>query len=331
MFNKQSMEANNLSEFNGVLDAIQDSNNISATLAGDTGQKIEVEENKIEVVRGVPFDLNVFAQEVYDKSHYKNKGHADNAVNMNAYDIAVNCSRQIVYKLLKTPVPSFADKWLPIVFRAQLGKACHDFVQLQSDQFTEAEVSLKIPSIRLSVRLDNLIGYNVLVEIKSCTYSDYQRIIRNQKPRRDDFMQSMVYKHVLENHLAEAKDPTIKVRSNKPALDEYKIDTIQFIYLAHDITASDVEDVSEALMLIAKIKKQLKSKNNPFFFMTSLVVDTNAFDQAPFMDFIKGKIESINSHFEARKLPAADDEYIVKSKCFFCRYYSVCDIPVKRR
>ena len=325
------MEANNLSQFNGVLDVIQDSNNISATLAGDANQKIEVEEKKIEAVRGTPFDLNVFSKEVYDKSHNKNRDHAAHAVNMNAYDIAVNCSRQIVYKLLQTPVKSFADKWLPIVFRAQLGKACHDFVQLQSDQFTEAEVSLKIPSIRLSVRLDNLIGYNVLVEIKSCTYSDYQRIIRNQKPRKDDFMQSMVYKYVLENHLAEAKDPSIAVRSNKPALDEYKIDTIQFIYLAHDITASDVEDISEALLLIAKIKKQLKSKNNPFYFMTTLTIDTHTFDQTPFMDFIKGKMKSINNYVETGKLPGPDDPYVVKSKCFFCKYYPICDIPVKKR
>ena len=325
------MEAKNLSEFNGVLNVIKDSNNISATLAGDAEQQIEVEEKKIEAVRGVPFDLNVFSQEVYNKSHNKNMEHAQHAVNMNAYDIAVNCSRQIVYKLLKTPVQSFADKWLPIVFRAQLGKVCHDFVQLQSDQFTEAEVSLKIPSIRLSVRLDNLIGYNVLVEIKSCTYSDYQRIIRNQKPRKDDFMQSMVYKYVLENHLAEAKDPSIKVRSNKPALDKYDIDTIQFVYLAHDITASDVEDISEALLLIAKIKKQLKSKNNPFYFMTTLTIDTHAFDPTPFTDFIKGKMESINNHVETGKLPGRDDPYVVTSKCFFCKYYPICDIPVKKR
>ena len=314
-----------MSEFNGILNQIQDSDNISATLAGDGKQKI-FEEKKIESVRGTPFDLNVFSQEVYNKSHNKNMEHAQNAVNMNAYDIAVNCIRQIVYKLLKTPVPSFADKWLPIVFRAQLGKACHDFVQKQSDQFTEAEVALKIPSIRLSVRLDNLIGYNVLVEIKSCTYSDYKRIIINQKPRKDDFMQAMCYKHILETHTEEARDPSIETRSNKPALEHYDIDTIQFIYLAHDITASDVEDISEALLLIAKIKKQLKSKNNPFYFMTTLTIDTHTFDQNPYIDFIERKIKAINEYIDSNKLPDAQDEFIVKSKCFFCKYRPICEI-----
>ena len=320
-----------MSNFNSLLDVIEESENISATLAGDSGEEVKIEEKKIESVRGVPFDVYKFSQEVYNKSHNKNQEHAAHAVNMNAYDIAVNCIRQIVYKLLQTPVNSFADKWLPIVFRAQLGKACHDFIQKQSDQFTEAEVALKIPSIRLSVRLDNLIGYNVLVEIKSCTYSDYQKILRNQKPRKEDFMQAMCYKYILENYTEEARDLNIPTRSNKPALEKYDIDTIQFIYLAHDITASDIEDISQALLMIAKIKKQLKSKNNPFFFMTTLTIDTHTFDQTPYMDFIKRKIDAINEYIESNKLPGKDDEFIVKSKCFFCRYRPICEIGNARK
>jgi len=61
--------------------------------------------------------------------------------------------------------------------RSTIGTAIHDFVQSNTNQFTESEVSLKIPSIKFSGRLDNLIGPNILVEIKSCTYSDYEKLL----------------------------------------------------------------------------------------------------------------------------------------------------------
>jgi len=98
-------------------------------------------------------------------------------------------------------VKSFADKWLPILLRSTIGTAIHEFIQSNTNQFTEGEVSLKIPSIKFSGRLDNLIGPNILIEIKSCTYADYEKIIRTRKPRVSDFYQAIVYKYILENIL----------------------------------------------------------------------------------------------------------------------------------
>ena len=322
------MEAKYLNDFDSVKDLVRESEeNISASQAGSVDAKIDQEIIKeIKGERKKPFNVAAFAQEVAHKAENKNRIYAEVASNINAYDIADNCIRQIVYKLSGTPVSSFGDKWLPLSFRSTLGSACHDFIQGISKQFTESEISLKVPSIRFSGRLDNLIGYNVLVEIKSCTYDDYRKIIRDQKPRIADFYQVMTYKHVLENHLEEAKKKEIKTRTAKPALDEYKIDTLQFIYLAHDITASDIEDFSEALKLVKTVKQQLKSRRNPFYFITSLVLDTNCFDEKPYVEFITDKLTQINWFLDNNKLPPCDNEYINRKKCFFCHYNPICDI-----
>jgi hypothetical protein len=320
-------------EFSDVVKIISGENddNIASKISGNQppvkhDEPIEVEEKIIVDERRMPFDVATFAREVADKSENKNRVYAQVASNINAYDVSDNCIRKIVYKLLKTPVQSFGDKWLPVLFRATLGSACHDFIQGISKQFTESEISLKIPSIRFSGRLDNLIGNNVLVEIKSCTFEDYNKIIKNQRPRVSDFNQVMTYKYILENHLEEAKDKSIKVRSNKPSLDKYKIDTIQFLYLAHDLTTSDIEDLSTALKLIKSVKKLLNSKRNPFYFITSLVVDTNCFDETPYINYIKDKISQINHYVDTNKLPPAEDKYVNRSQCFFCIYSPICDI-----
>lgn len=317
-----------MSDFDKVKDLIRESDeNISASQAGNVDDKIDQEIIKeIKGERRRPFDVATFSREVADKAENKNKIYAQVASNINAYDIADNCIRQIVYKLSGTPVSSFGDKWLPLSFRATLGSACHDFIQGISQQFTESEISLKIPSIRFSGRIDNLIGCNVIVEIKSCTYKDYQKIVRDQKPRIADFYQVMTYKYILENYLEEAKKNDIKTRTPKPVLDEYKIDTMQFIYLAHDITASDIEDFSVALGIVDSVKKQLNSKYNPFYFITSLVLDTSCFDQEPYINFIKDKMLQINWFLDNNKLPPGDNDYVNRKKCFFCHYNPICDI-----
>lgn len=317
-----------MSDFDSIKDLIRESDeNVSASQAGNVDNKIDQEIIKeIKGERKGPFDVATFSREVADKAENKNRVYAEVASNINAYDIADNCIRQIVYKLTGTPVASFGDKWLPLSFRSTLGSACHDFIQGISQQFTESEVSLKIPSIRFSGRIDNLIGYNVLVEIKSCTYNDYKKIVRDQRPRMADFYQVMTYKHMLENHLEEAKNSDIKTRTVKPALNEYKIDTLQFIYLAHDITASDIEDFSVALEVVKTVKKQLNSRRNPFYFITSLVLDTNCFDQKPYVDFITDKLTQINHFLDNKKLPPGDNEYVNRKKCFFCHYSPICDI-----
>jgi len=278
-------------------------------------------------IEGQLFDIERFTQEIYNKSNIKNKLYRENSSNINAYDIASCCIREVVLKLNNTPVESFADKWLPIMMRSTIGNAIHEFIQTNSKQFTEREVSLKLPSIRMSVRLDNLIGTNILIEIKSCTYSDYHKIVTSKKPRISDFYQAVTYKYLLENHLQEAKDPSIKIRegTSKPKFDKYDIHTIQFIYVAHDMLATDVESFSDNIRRIKDIKQLLHSKSNTFFFITTLATDVTNGVAKPYIAFIKSKLEKINYYLDNKLIPDDNDPYIDKSKCFFCLYKKLCN------
>ena len=273
-----------------------------------------------------PFNIDKFTKELYEKSAVKNQLYRESIQNISAYDISSGCIREIIYKLNNTPVESFADKWLPILMRSTIGTAIHEFIQNNTNQFTEREVSLKIPSIRFSGRLDNLIGPNMLIEIKSCPYSDYEKIISTRKPRLSDFYQSMTYKYILENYLEEARDPKIKVRRGtlKPKFDKYDIKTIQFIYVAHDVTATDVDSFGEILERIKQLKRLLNSKSNSFFFITTMTVDVTNGVAAPFLEYVDNKIKAINDYMNKQQLPDLDDPYIDKKSCFFCTYSRIC-------
>ena len=162
-------------------------------------------EQKIGIVPANLFDIEVFAEELRRKSENKNRGYLTAAKNINAYDVANNCIRQIVYKLSGTPIKSYADRWLPIFLRTALGSAVHNFLQENTKQFTEQEVSLKVPSLKFSGRLDALIGNNILIEIKSMPYDEYEKAIRTNTPRNKDFIQALLYVYMLENHIDEIK------------------------------------------------------------------------------------------------------------------------------
>jgi len=315
-----------LSTFNGLMDLIEDPNSekITASNAGD--QKI-TEDKDVIIPKNVgkPFDLQYYCDEVRKKSEEKNRIYSYYAENISGYGIANECIGTTIFKILNYPVEDFSNKWLPIVMRASIGKAIHDTIQENTDQFTEQERSMKIPSIRTSVRLDGLISNNVLVEIKSCTYDDYRKILRNQSPRIADFYQVMMYKYILENYLDECKQQT-NTRTPPPQLDEYNIDTIQFIYVAHDIIASDVESFAECMKIVKDVKKTLKSKNNQFFFMTSLVLRTDQFDTSPYINYIKEKIEAINYYIDRNKVPHVDNKFVDTKKCYFCLYNKNCEI-----
>ncbi len=272
-----------------------------------------------------PFNIELFVEEIWKKSDNKNRLYNRLTQNISGYDIAHNCIANVVFKILQTPVESFASKWLPVLMRGTIGSAIHDFIQNTTDQFTELEPSIKVPSIRFSGRIDALIGHNILAEIKSCTYADYQKIIKNQRPRNEDFYQTMTYKYILENYLNEAKTANVKRRTQPPKLDYYKIDTLQFIYVAHDLLASDVEDFGEMLSRIKHIKKILNSKSNTFFFMTTLTINLTDELSKPYIDFIDEKIKRINWYVNNNKLPTKDDPFVNK-KCFFCLYDKVCHI-----
>lgn len=272
------------------------------------------------------FDLSCFGHELHVNSQLKNKSYQEYAQNISAYDLGVNCIRTVLYKLLKTPIKSYADKWLPLAMRSIIGSSIHGFIQTNSNQFTENEVSLKIPSIRFSGRLDCLINDNVLVEIKSVTYKDYKTIINKQLPRTDDLYQTLTYKYILENHIDEARDPKIKIRkgTSKPKLAKYNIKYIQFVYVAHEIMAADIEDLSEALKVMQKTKSMLNSSKNKFYFITQLCIDADKCKNH--IDYLKTKLNHLLYYLNNNKIPPKDDPFIDKKKCFFCQYNSICDV-----
>ena len=333
-----------MSEFKDMLKIINGENEkqvaSSASYVGETNSPLEIEKVKEENCPQFninnnlvdenqkalsPFNIDLFAKEVWKKSNSKGKAYSKLTQSISGYDIAHNCIASVVYKLLNTPVKSFAAKWLPIMMRGVIGTAIHDFIQGTSNQFTELEPTLKVPSIRYSGRLDALIGNNILVEIKSCTYADYIKIIKNQKPRIEDFYQCMTYKYILEHYLHEAKTAVVKRRTQPPVLDVYNIDTIQLIYIAHDLSASDVEDFGLMLEKIKQIKKSLNSKSNSFFFMTTLTINLTPEIAEPYIKFVEDKIKRINWYVDNNKIPGPDDPYVNK-KCFFCLYKDICKI-----
>lgn len=282
--------------------------------------------NKIEGKKGKPFDTSIFNEELREKSEVKNKNFSKFSKNINAYSISSECICAVIMKILGYPIKSFADKWLPLVMRGTIGSAIHDVIQDNTKQFTEVECSMKVPSIRFSGRIDGIIGNNILCEIKSCTYSDYEWIIKNQAPRKADFYQLIAYKYIIENYLKEIQNGESKLRTPPPKLDKYEIDTIQFIYVAHDLCSADVDSIKDAFYIVDHTKKMFKSKYNQFYFMTSLVLDTNCFNVEKYIGFVKEKIELINYYVEHNKLPTESDKYIDKKKCFFCMYKDSCHI-----
>jgi len=326
-----------LSELNGLLALIdetcqRDSNHISATEASNkqqqdnfTCQEKSDIKSDIQYGCGVPFDVNLFAEEIRIKSENENRIRQYNSNTISGYSIGHECIGSTILKIFNHPIKNFSNKWLPIIMRAALGNAVHDTIQKNTNQFTEQERSLKVPSIRCSVRLDCLNSNNVLAEIKSCTYSDYQKILKTKSPRIGDFYQCVMYKYLIENHLEEIKSQK-KLRSPAPQLDYYNIDTLQFIYVAHDILSSDAESFAECMKIMKEVKQMLKSKYNKFFFITALTIDLKSIDIAPYINFVKSKIDRINWYIDNNKIPTSEDEFVDMSKCFFCLYNDTCPI-----
>lgn len=318
-----------MSDLNSLVDMLKisdiDSNSTSNVQKVDELKDISFEITSSDTCANVtPFDIGLFSKELYNKSSEKNKIYRIMSNSITSYDLASNCIREVVFRLKNTPVESFADKWLPIMMRSVLGNAIHEFIQNNSSQFTEKEVSIKVPSLRFSGRIDCLIGSSILVEIKSCTYSDYMKIINSRQPRLSDFYQAVCYKYFLENYLHEIKNSDVQIRTVRPALDKYYIKQIQFIYVAHDVTASDVESLDEILQRIKELKKLLNSRSNSFFFISSLVIDATEDVVLPYVNYIKDKLTRINYYLDNDIIPTKDDPYIDTSKCYFCLYSKLC-------
>jgi hypothetical protein len=306
---------NDINELDGIDNNINNSNinnNNSNNFINTNNQESEIK----------LFDVNLFIDELEKKSEERNKEIQLNSNTISSYDIAHNCIRQILFKIRNAPVTSYKNNWLPVVYRTVLGTATHDFIQ-QSKQFTELEVSIKAPSLNVSCRLDALIGDSVVVEIKSCTFSDYNKIIKSKKPRDGDFYQALLYKWLLENHLEEMKAQT-QVRTQVPKLDKYNIKYIQLIYLAHDLVASECNSMSECEKINAQLKKLLNSKYNPFYFITTINIDLEKIDVPLYEQYIVDKILEINSFLTNKQLPDMKNRFISSKSCFFCLYKNIC-------
>ena len=106
------------------------------------------------------FNISLFEEELRKRSELKNRSYLTTSTNISAYDIAHNCIMQTIKKLLNHPIESYSDTWLPVMMKQVIGDAIHEFIQ-SSNQFTEGEVSIKVPTIKFSGRIDNIIDDNI--------------------------------------------------------------------------------------------------------------------------------------------------------------------------
>lgn len=319
-----------MSELNEAIDFIEniEKSPIVESVSLEEKQN-QIETTQIDKTREI-FDIQEFGNELYKTSEFRNKERAERPhQNITGYDIAVNCIMQVLFKLRNTPIENYADSWLPIYMRSEVGTAVHNFIQKNTSQFTETELNLKVPSIGFYGKIDFMVGDSTLGEIKTCTYSDYKTIVSKQKPRTKDFLQAFCYNYIINHYLDEIKSDDVVIRHNmgeKPKLDKYNIDKIQFIYIAHDIISSHAESYAEMLECVKTVKKNLNSKRNPFFFITSLVVNLNDPIIKEYNEYISGKFNDIHHYLNTNTNPTKDARYLCKNGCFFCPYKKICHL-----
>lgn len=269
------------------------------------------------------FTINSLIEKLRVNSIEKNRKQLEESKYISGYDIARECIRKVVYRLTGYPVDIGPDEWLPVSFRAALGNAIHDFIQSNFD-FTEVEVTVKVPSIMVSTRIDAIINDNVLVEIKSCQLKDYLEIVRTSAPRKYDLIQTVLYRYLLHNYLDEAKKSDVARRTPPPKLDKYNINLIQIIYVANDIFSSDFESLEETLEYFNNVKKVFNSRDNHFYFISCINLDVKSFVIDKYEEFVSNKIKKINFYIKNNKIPPLTDEFIDKKSCYFCQYKKVC-------
>ena len=278
-------------------------------------------------ITGKLFSTTDFINNVRKNSATKNKEYMDVSSNISAYGIAHDCIRSVIFNINNYPVDSYENTWLPVGFRAVMGTAVHDFLQSEAgDMFTENEACLKVPSRRFSGRLDCLSGNSVLVEIKSCAYPDYAKIISSGKPRPGDLTQVILYKYCLENHLAETKLQKPTRGGGIPKLDHYDIKYLTLLYVCHELVAADSPSLSEAKKFATNLKKHLQSKKNPFWFITAIHIDVEKeIDMVnEQIAFINKKWDMLNECLDSNTIPPMDNEFVKLSACFFCKFRKLC-------
>lgn len=271
------------------------------------------------------FTVENFKQNLKDKSAVSNKRFIDTSERLNAYDIVHSCIRTPIFRLLDTPIDNYSDNWLPVKLRTSFGSACHDFLQTTSSNFTETEVYLRIPSINMSVKIDCLTGLNTVVEIKTCSYADYGKILKSNNARVEDFYQALLYRYLLENYIDEAKQQDIDLKKyNLPVHDKYDITTIQMIYVCHELFSSDYSSLDQAVAESKELKKQLNTKYNYMWFIKAINYDMTAADYSSHIEMLADKIKVSNEFIQSNTIPPLNHKYVDKKKCFFCLYKKNC-------
>lgn len=295
-------------------------NNINSDVNTKNSQEHEEIRNKTEL-----FNINNFKQDLIDKSSEKNKEFIEYSERFNAYDVAHFCIRTPIFRILKYDIADYSDNWLPVKMRGIIGNACHDFIQSTSSTFTETEVYLRVPSLNISVKIDCLIGDSILVEIKSCSYADYAKILKTNNARQDDFYQALLYKYLLENYTTESRQQQLeKNKYHLPKLDSYNIKTIQMIYVCHELFSSNSVSLDEAVNDSKTLKKQLNSKYNYMWFIKPLNYDLVKHDYSSHINILKDKIFELNKYLNQKQIPPMTHKYVNTNKCFFCLYSKIC-------
>jgi len=305
-------------KLNSIIESNNDKLNISTE---NTKSNIIAPSKKVAL-----FSETNFEEDLIRKSYNKNKYFAENTTRLNAYDIVHSCIRSVVFRMLGFPVKSYKDSWLPVSYRTSLGSATHDFIQGTSTKFTELEVYLRIPSKNISVKIDCLTNDDTIVEIKSCTYSDYEKILKTNQARSEDFYQALLYKYLLENFLEESKAQDLGDRAHKytlPKLDKYNINKIQMIYVCHELMAAD-KTLEESVVSAKNLRKLLKSKFNTLWFIKSILYPIDNEKYKHHFNLLEERIDETQSFIDKQLVPPMDNRFIDKTKCFFCLYKDSC-------
>ena len=273
------------------------------------------------------FSVSDFQKELKLNSQKNNKYFHNNTDRFNAYDIAHNCIRSVLFRTFKFPLKDYSDSWLPVKLRTDLGNACHTFIQ-SSKIFTEQEVYLRVPSLNISTKIDCLINNNVLVEIKSCNYTDYSAIIKNNLPRTKDLYQAVLYKHLLENYLDESSSQVLTSdeikKYNLPKLKKYNIKVLQFIYVCHELISAEANTIEQDIEFSKRLKKFMNSKNNKFWFIKEIQLDLENFNIEKIENHVIDKLKELKMYYDNKKIPDLNNKYVDSKACFFCLFKEVC-------
>jgi hypothetical protein len=319
--------------YDNLLNNLQSSNPFDTSEILPSNQTVEAvkeipqeQKQEINVLNELPlFSIENFTSKLKKKSHNSNKSYHNNSYNINAYDIAAQCARIPFFRIKDYPVRDYSSSWLPLSMRGHIGNSVHDFIQSVDLVFSETEVCLKIPSLQISVRADALINDSVLVEIKSCTYSDYDTIIKTNAPRNSDFYQAVFYKYLLETYLEEIKQQQPSRNGSLPKLDKYNIKYIQLIYVCHELISSDSSTLNEDLKFSKELKRKLDSKRNPFWFITTLTVDLSKTNIKVYENYLMEKYKTIKTAIDSNVIIPMSNQFIDTKGCYFCVYKQICE------